>query len=111
MAEVSTETGEILGVAVTLAICLVPVATATILSYRSFRRGLWLAAPGGLFVAVSALTLLLFNVFDALGPGDQSLFGLATAIVFGSWITLGLFLTALAIAGPKLPTLDVAEVF
>lgn len=102
---------EIWGLAVVLAICLIPVVTATFLSYRSFRRGWWLAGPGGLFVILAPAMGFIFYASGALGRTETPALGAVMAMLFGSWIAAGLFLCALAVAGPKLPVLDVGEVF
>ena len=100
---------EIFGMGAVLGFCLIPVVAATILSFRSYRRRFWLGAPGLLFVI---LAVLMFFVFDRFTTGDETpAFLIAMSMLFGSWIATGLFLTALAIAGPKLPVLDVREVF
>lgn len=111
MVELHFSWREMVLVAATLAICLIPVVAATILAYRSFRRGWWLAGPGGLFALfVPAAWLMLFGAGAADGD-DRLAFGIAMALFVGTWVALGVFLAALAIVGPRSPTLDVNRVF
>lgn len=94
-----------------LGIALIPVVAATFLSHRSFRRGWWLAGPGGLFFILSPLLSAIFYASGAAERADSGAFVVSMAMFLAGWIATGLFLATLAIAGPKLPVLDVREVF
>ena len=111
MFEVSFSWGEIAGMAAVLGISLVPIITAAFLSYRSSRRGWWLAAPGGLFVTLWPLIGFIVYAAGGMKSADGPAFGIAVSTIIAAWVTLGLFLTTLAIVGPMLPALDVGEVF
>lgn len=94
-----------------LGFSLIPMIAATVLSYRSFRRRWWLAGPGVLFVILSPLMTWIFYATGAAARAESNAFVISMGMFMGSWIATGLFLTTLAIAGPKLPVLDVREVF
>ena len=98
-------------VGVVLALCLVPIVTATILSFRSYRRGWWLVLPGGLFAILAPAMAWLFLAVRAVGGDTPPVVLVIMALFFAAWVALGLFLTALAVRGPRLPTLNVNEVF
>ncbi|WGM38737.1 hypothetical protein AMEJIAPC_01642 [Caulobacter sp. NIBR1757] len=111
MFSVSFSWGQIAGMGVALGLGLLPIVLATVLSWRSLRRGWWLVGPGGLFIVSWPLTVLVVSATGGMKSADGPAFGIAATTIIAAWVSLGLFLTALAIAGPKLPTLDVGKVF
>lgn len=98
-------------IAAVLAACLVPLVTTSILSFRSYRRGWWLVLPGGLFAILAPLTIWLFFAVRSIRGDSPPVFLVSLATIFAAWIVIGLFLILLAWVGPRLPTLDVGEIF
>lgn len=111
MVGISFSWNEIGGIVIVAGFGLTPVVATTFLAYRSFRRGWWLAGPGGLFLVLSPLLTAIFYATGAVERSESTAFAISLALFIASWIATGLFLAALAIAGPKLPVIDVQEVF
>jgi hypothetical protein len=101
---------EMWGIAFFVVLTAIPLVASSILSWRSYRRGWWLAIPALLFLTITPAIIFVFaqtGQFEETGVLAMSML----ALVLGAWASLSVFLVALAIAGPKLPRLDVEAVF
>ncbi len=95
---------ELLTRSLMIVMALTPLVALTIIAARSRRGRWWMAAPWALLLGLWAGLLQLFIVTGIGGEGPSA-FG--TSLIgsgFGAaWLTLCVFVAALAIAGPKLP--------
>ncbi len=110
LSEVTASYRELWVIAFFAGLAAIPLVASTVLSWRSYRRGWWLAIPALLFLTVTPAIIFLFaqtGQFRETGVPPL----LVLAFLLGAWASLCIFLIALAIAGPKLPRLDVEAVF
>lgn len=105
------ERSDWVGLGVVLAVCLIPIIAVSVLSFRMNRRGWWLGGPVALFLILSPLTLQALHSAKLMEDSDTPAAYAAISMIVGAWIGLSAFLIILAIAGPKLPTLAIRDVF
>lgn len=86
-----------------LALAAGPLGILNIVAYRSRRRGWWLAAP---WLGMAGLSLLTLQALHGFGLVDKDAtvgpYVMISALIAG-WLSLSIYLIALAIVGPKWP--------
>ena len=93
---------ELLGNALLSLMAATPLLALMVITRRWRRNIWWQVAPLGLLAALWLVLLLVFDGMNLIGEER-----LATALIgtgfLAAWLTMSIFLAALAFAGPKLP--------
>ena len=93
--------GDVVAFGIMILVALAPLLAATVIAYRSRRRGWWLATPWMLLTGLTGLGLQMIHSGGLLErPHDLSITVLATGLT-AAWLSLTMFLVALTLAGPN----------
>jgi hypothetical protein len=104
------DSSDLVGFTILALLFIVPIGAAMVISWRSRRRGWWLAAPGALFLVLWGVIVAFVGEAD-LSPRPAGAFDplVAIAAVVSGWISLVVYLTALAAVGPNVPTMTLRD--